>query len=535
MASNALIRRPPSPLAVVPRPWSRLIPAWIVSGLVHVALLSLFLLVAVSNAAAPPETESIVIASEVVDPPVQEADLEDPFIGLGPDLAPGTESPRFEGVSVPGPENPNEAPGMEGALVAPPVDIPPPRGWLDKDGAGGSKLGPVSGKGAPGAAGGPGGELLRRSFDGRSASNRMAAAGRNGGNGRSEAAVALGQQWIVAHQASDGHWSLGAFMHSGRCNCGGRSTTDNDIAGTAFGLLPLLGAGETHKGTGKNSRYAKNVERGLSYLLSKQGRDGFFGGGALYAHGLATIAVCEAYGMTGDVRLKGPAQRALDYIASAQRDAGGWDYGPKGAGFDTSVGGWQLMAIKSGQMAGLNVNRETLSKANRWLDAASSPDGGGYAYRTGQPPSSRMTAVGLLCREYMGWGPRSPGLARGVQNLLKQPPSPANRDIYYYYYATQVLHHLGGDAWAFWNEGRSPKGDKAGMGVRDLLIDTQDQGTDPKHPHQKGSWSAAGDTIAESGGRLMSTSLALLTLEVYYRHLPLYSRDLSAGKEMEAP
>jgi hypothetical protein len=93
--------------------------------------------------------------------------------------------------------------------------------------------------------------------------------------------------------------------------------------------------------------------------------------------------------------------------------------------------------------------------------------------------------------------------------------------MYYYYYATQVVHHLGGDAWDAWN----PR-------MRDLLIDSQDQGLDPHKRHQKGSWSPAGwDVGSYGGGRIMMTSLAVLTLEVYYRFLPLYRREIGRSKD----
>src|SRR5205823_4456771 len=101
----------------------------------------------------------------------------------------------------------------------------------------------------------------------------------------------------------------------------------------------------------------------------KQGRDGSFGGG-MYAHGLAAIAMCEAYGMTSDPVLRGSAQRAIDFIRAAQSDNGGWRYQPREGG-DTSVVGWQVMALKSGQMAGLIVDdsrNPTLARASRWLD-----------------------------------------------------------------------------------------------------------------------------------------------------------------------
>jgi hypothetical protein len=127
-----------------------------------------------------------------------------------------------------------------------------------------------------------------------------------------------------------------------------------------------------------------------------------------------------------------------------------------------------------------------------------------------------MTAVGLLCRQYLGWGPRNPGLIAGV-NRLKQTPPGSMPSMYYHYYATQVMHHMGGEPWEFWNSK-----------MRDKLIRDQDPGN--KIEHQRGSWSPVGDLHGGAGGRMMSTSLALLSLEVYYRHLPLYRRDLGVMK-----
>src|SRR5262249_37930588 len=146
---------------------------------------------------------------------------------------------------------------------------------------------------------------------------------------------------------------------------------NNDVAGTAFGLLPFLGAGITHK-PGPEQRqkdYAKPVvEPAVGWLLKKQSaKDGSFSGD-MYTHGLATIAICEAYGLTSDPALKRPAQAALDYIVSAQHAGGGWRYAAKQAG-DTSVVGWQVMALKSGQMSGLNVPEETMKKAGKFLDS----------------------------------------------------------------------------------------------------------------------------------------------------------------------
>src|SRR5439155_24260437 len=139
-----------------------------------------------------------------------------------------------------------------------------------------------------------------------------------------------------------------------------------------LGLLPFLGAGHTHKGVGgKASLYSKDVERGLKFLILKQNSQGDFGGG-MYSHALGTIAMCEAYGLTSDPALRRPAQKALNFIIGAQSAAGGWSYTAPCSGHDTSVGGWQLMALKSGQMSGLDVPPKTLSGASRWLDDVAS-------------------------------------------------------------------------------------------------------------------------------------------------------------------
>jgi hypothetical protein len=274
-----------------------------------------------------------------------------------------------------------------------------------------------------------------------------------------------------------------------------------------------LGAGETHKR--KDGVYGKNVERALNYLILKQGRDGNFGGG-MYAHGLATIAMCEAYGMTNDPKLKKSAQLAINFIRAAQSESGGWRYEPRQGG-DMSVVGWQVMALKSGQMAGLEVDdskNPTLSKATRFIKTCANADETGYGY-TGPGDAPTMTAVGLLCKLYLGTGTKNTGIVGGVNRLMQQSPPGSTPSMYYYYYAAQVMHHVGGQVWDSWN----PK-------MRDLLISRQDQGKTKGQPHLKGSWNPKGDVHATPGGRLMITSLSILTLEVYYRHLPLYRRDM---------
>jgi hypothetical protein len=293
----------------------------------------------------------------------------------------------------------------------------------------------------------------------------------------------------------------------------------HDVAATGLGLLPLLGSGQNHLATGVNNLHAKNVERALKWLIAQQGADGSFSGNG-YEHSICAYAICEAYGLTGDPWLRGPAQRALTRCVTWQRPAGGFRYSPPPvADQDLSVSGWFVQALKSGQMAGLSVPNSTWAGVNHYLDSVSLQNGEVYQYQEGRGASPSMNAVGLLCREYLGWGPRNPVLSKGIENLEKVPPG-AIRNIYYYYYATQAVYHFGGPSWESWN----PK-------MRDLLLDTQDKGLDPDRLDQKGSWSPAGDAWGSQLGRLGYTSLALLTLEVYYRYLPLYNRELALIKD----
>jgi biopolymer transport protein ExbD len=329
-----------------------------------------------------------------------------------------------------------------------------------------------------------------------------------GGNASSEAAVAAGLKWLARHQAVDGHWGMHDFHLHGKCNCA-EPGGDYDVAGTALGLLPLLGAGVTHKG-GQPEHHAKAVERGLKWLLTRQRVDGSFAADG-YQHALATIALCEAYGMTGDPALRPAAQKAIDACVAWQHEDGGFRYKPRTPG-DMSVHGWFVQALKVGSISGLNVPDSTWKGIDKFLDQCGTPDGSAYGYMQPQPAPT-VTAVGLLSRHYMGWEPRHPGLQKGLEYVRKLPPSPNFKNVYYYYYATPFIHSMApanAEAWEQWNQK-----------MRDLLINSQDQGLNTQRTDQKGSWSPEGDAWGRQLGRLGCTSFALLTLEVYYRHLPL--------------
>jgi hypothetical protein len=331
---------------------------------------------------------------------------------------------------------------------------------------------------------------------------------KEGGTTLSEAAVARSLRWFQRHQSSDGSWSLNGFRSAGNCSCGHPGHANDDTAGTSLALLPYLGAGQTHL----VGIYQDEVAGGLRWLVQHQKPDGDLrvntGQTGMYAHGQATIVLCEAFAMTGDEELRVPAQKAVDFIVAAQYSDGGWRYTPepRGQKGDTSVVGWQLMALQSARAANLTVPDHTFSRASDFLDGVSSNDGALYAYMKGGGPTPVMTAEGLLCRLYLGWNKQERGLNEGVRYLLENhPPRKNELGIYYWYYATQSLHHYGGEEWNEWNRH-----------MRDVLVNTQQ-----KEGHAAGSWTPVGQH-SEAGGRVYMTALAACTLEVYYRHLPVF-------------
>jgi hypothetical protein len=386
----------------------------------------------------------------------------------------------------------------------------------------------------------------------------------------SEAAVDLALQWLANHQLPDGGWcfdhTLAPSCQAAEQPCGDPgSLPEARIAATALGVLPFLGAGQTHQ----VGQYKKTVAGGLNFLIKNmkvkpEGGSLYEPGGRMYSHGLATIALCEAYAMTltpkelrrkaaaayhgegqspSEMGLRRPktkqeklavrnqmlalgqaAQLALNYIAYAQDPAGGgWRYEPRQAG-DTSVVGWQLMGLVSGRLGYLIVDPRVLQKAGGFLDHVQFESGSNYGYTGPERGSSATQAIGLLGRMYLGWKHDHPALEQGVQALVRRGPSRGN--MYYNYYATQVVHHYGGDPWESWN----PR-------MRDSLVAKQAK---EEAGHEAGSWYfRGGDHGSDKGGRLYCTALAAMTLQVYYRHLPIYGKDIfdeiEARQEAKGP
>ncbi|TWT86958.1 prenyltransferase/squalene oxidase repeat-containing protein [Neorhodopirellula pilleata] len=334
-----------------------------------------------------------------------------------------------------------------------------------------------------------------------------------GGNSASEAAVTEALKWISLHQMPNGGWT---FQHNLVCKNACKNGCDEKRANalngaTAMALLPFLGAGQTHM----SGDFQKSVRGGLLFL-AKNGKPGMQNGlpvldlrdpgGNMYSHGLAAIALSEAYAMTEDPALAGPTQAALNFIVTAQCKDGGWRYSPRQpAGGDTSVVGWQLMALKSGYMGHLVVPPQTIQGSMMFLDKVQSKGGAWYGYdKPTTTPRPATTAVGLLCRMYTGWDKNTPALQEGIKSLLQTGVK--KNDIYYNYYAAQVLRQNGGPGW-----------EKFNTELRDWLVESQSQSGG-----EKGSWYFSSTHVSDAG-RLCITSFSTMILEVYYRHMPLYA------------
>ena len=349
------------------------------------------------------------------------------------------------------------------------------------------------------------------SLEGRSPKNRAASGIRNGSTPESEAAVEAALAYLARHQRNNGSWTS-HFIDSpcnGECQHSGADKDPHEIAATGLALLCFLGAGHTmHSG-----EYSEQVNKGIYFLVQslriQSGRGTWLTHVAraeMYEHGIATLALCEALQMTQDDGIKDSCQAAINHIVYAQHSDGGWDYHPKAPG-DLSIVGWQVMALKSAVSGKLAVGQEVI----RGIDVFVKRNAVGpymFSYR-GSKPTACMTAIGNLIRIFRGWSRTDPALLRASEYLIKQGPS--EWDVYSNYYASQFLFQMGGQDWKNWDDP-----------LRDFLVRTQEQ-----EGHMAGSWwfQAKADPAASNsaGGRLYVTAMACLTLEVYYRYLPVYA------------
>lgn len=446
-----------------------------------------------------------------------------------------TEVPRTEPApaATPGAEVAEPRPGEP---EIPPTTAPEPEAAPTRGTATMSPLPLPIGLGARGAPPLPGAGPGGGSPFGSRGRGKAAALSLHGGNGSTEGAVQRGLRWLAEHQEPDGSWSAEGFSrqcrHTIPCRGPGQGQFDTGI--TALAALAFLGAGYVPglRDVGLEAAdpalllYARNVEKALDALLARQNGAGAFGAEGenyFYNHAIGTLAVAEAYALTGKARFRESALAAISFSVRAQQSTGGWDYTSSATGrSDLSITGWQILAFRAALAGGLEVPEGTLASARAFLDRAVTPEGEGIYATLGEEARRKginMVAVGCLARIFLGALPSDDRIRRGAERLLRAPPEARATEAweqtfqsyYSWYTATLALFHLGGDPWKAWN----------------VLLQRAVLPLQASRGHEEGSWPPESSWIGMSGGRVYATAILVLTLETYYRHEPIFKQRRS--------
>ncbi len=325
-------------------------------------------------------------------------------------------------------------------------------------------------------------------------------------NNISDPAVQAGLKWLADHQEADGHWDAKKW--------GGNGEYDTGVTGLA--LLAFAGAGNTER----SGKYVRTVRKCVQWLCEQQDAKGCFAPKTtMYSHAIPTLALLELAGMHPVPRTHTVAEKALRYMLSVQNDYKAWRYWPKDGDNDISVTTWCVMAMKAAVVAGIDVPAGAWSGVRNFVEEVTEQSYGevGYVSRPVRGASDQpyqrysMTACGMLIRLYMGVGRDNNIIKLGRQILVENMPewnqpglAGGTQFYYYWYYGSLVMFQLEGDAWKRWNAKMLP-----------MLV--QHQNLTPGE--LLGSWDPTPAThFCQMGGRVYSTAMAVLTLEVYYRY-----------------
>ncbi len=351
----------------------------------------------------------------------------------------------------------------------------------------------------------PGGGLSGRTPEGRAKWGR-----KFGATAASEQAVEEALRWIAAHQRPNGSWSFNLELDpcGGRCRNSKKSgdTVTPSTAATGLALLAFLGAGYTHH----DGPYAENIRQGIYYLRAVAGETetGYdWQQGSMYGHGIALLALAEAHAMTrkgdrGDSDLNDLVSRGAWFTVVAQHKNGSWGYVPGSPG-DTTLTGWQVMSLLAAKRTGAPLGTYTLRDAKEFLLSTSTERDYSFGYQ-GPPGEPTTTAIGLALMLYLGESPAYSPFYNALTKLSERGPMLTN--VYHDYYGTLALHHSRHPNWDLWN-----------AKLRDFLVAKQ-----ATAGHEKGSWHFQ-DKWGDVGGRLYTTAMCAMTLEIYYRYMPLYA------------
>jgi hypothetical protein len=305
--------------------------------------------------------------------------------------------------------------------------------------------------------------------------------------------------WLARHQEPDGRWD--ADKHGG---------TNADAMVTGLALLAFLGTGNTEKA----GRYSGVARKAVRWLTSAQAEDGLIGRGfdgrLGLTHGICGCALSEAYYAARVARTGEAAQRAVDYSFRVQQtDTGGWADLPRGA-TSLDVTAWHVLQVKSATVAGCCVPGQALREALRFVDGVTVRDGEGLGRcsdRPGGKATPTSTAFGIVCRLVAGEKRHSPLIQSAARHIRQHPhrwgEAGAEADFRYAYFGTMASFNIGHETWRQWMRA-----------MNESLVAHQRGDGD-----EKGSWDPVGPG-SDVGGRVFATALGALSMETYYRYVP---------------
>ncbi len=333
-------------------------------------------------------------------------------------------------------------------------------------------------------------------FGFRSKEERLKSLRKYGGDAVTEDAVLKALRWLKANQNADGSWG---------------NTYGPGISGLA--LLAFLGHGETPK----SEEFGRCVSSGINFLVLsyENNRNGYFGDGT-YVHGIASFAICEAYGMTRDPKLYKIMNEAVSKIIQGQRDAGGWDYNyGNSSRRDLSAGGWNMQALNAARSASADLPglREAMKKAVEDVKAHWEKHSGMFAYSDNISGSPTLTGVGTLCLMELD-GNSSAEFKGAMRYLVGNAKMEWGKNqswpLYAWYYQT-LTFFKSEQNWDKWN----PQ-------MKKVLIANQED---------DGNWEDPGGNFGITGidMKVYSTALCALMLEVYYRYFNISAEEEKKG------
>ncbi|MFH1231685.1 MAG: prenyltransferase/squalene oxidase repeat-containing protein [Planctomycetota bacterium] len=340
--------------------------------------------------------------------------------------------------------------------------------------------------------------------------------------------VLSGLIWLAKHQNPDGSWGAKSFQNQCRvARCSGKGDERYNIGLTGLSMIAFTGAGYTNssRDTYEGICFGDVVRKGALYLTGIQLSDGSFGGVKedkfMYNQALATYAMADLYVLTMDnpagVIFKEPVEKAVEYLLDAQNPGKGWGYQPQDGKSDSLVTGWVIFALKTADKGGIPFSFNVYDSIKSFFNNVTDKSSGKVGYtepnditHLSQQSTLLPTAIGINVRIFIDKNTNDPLIKLGVNQLISNLPvwdvsKPDMIDYNYWFFASYSLQQYNGptgQVWDTWSEK-----------IKDVLMKNQRTNADGC---ANGSWDRI-DQWGQEGGRVYSTAINVLTLEVYYR------------------